>query len=110
MTVIVGVWYNIKKATRAMGNLQTKCGGDFPGPTDCNLHWRSVFTLNPVILLDIWTPLIVGIIAMGLTCQKFKVVESIKVDTWFKFCGFQVFMAFFANFGYTGKLGVWFGF
>jgi len=93
------------------------CG--FIEPADCNgphwngdwfhgrgvhgPHWRSVFTLNPVILLDLWTPVIIG--ALGV-CIHLKSLNFPYVKNYETYAVFMVVTALFANVGYAAQLGV----
>merc|ERR1712072_925616 len=74
MTMIIGVWYVLEMVRIAMGHYNTNCkSGYFPGHIDCNVFWRQVFTLNPEKLLDIWTPCIVGFVALGFSSPDLRI-------------------------------------
>jgi len=80
---------------------------DINGPPSGNL-WRSMFTLAPTVLLDIWTPFVFGVIATmtQLTSNRWEKTCS----SWTRVLLFHLVMALFANFGYAGCLGVLIGF
>mmetsp|Transcript_98894 Transcript_98894/g.262646 ORF Transcript_98894/g.262646 Transcript_98894/m.262646 type:complete len:153 (-) Transcript_98894:177-635(-) len=71
---------------------------------DCNRGWRSVFTFNPCVMLDIWTPVILG--AIG-TCIHLK--PSLQFTRITSYAGYAIFMlvtALFGNFGYVSQVGI----
>lgn len=73
---------------------------------DCNQPWRTVFTLRPEILLDLWTPVIVGVLGAGIHVRSMKVGF---VKTYVQYAIFMLITALFANFGYLGQCGVFLG-
>mmetsp|Transcript_108143 Transcript_108143/g.305762 ORF Transcript_108143/g.305762 Transcript_108143/m.305762 type:complete len:159 (-) Transcript_108143:50-526(-) len=70
---------------------------------DCNGVWRSVFTFRPSILLDIWTPLLVGLVGMALHLKSLK---TKYMTNYLQYALFMLVTALFANFGYVGGLGI----
>ena len=76
---------------------------------DCNWRWRQVFTLNPVRLLDQWTPILFGVLGMAVHLRhlKFCKFESrLLPNSYLQYSAFLAVATLFANFGYCGRLGV----
>lgn len=69
--------------------------------------WRSIFTFNPEFFFPLWGPVILGY----LTC-----IQHLKgrcwgfYNSWPRVFLFFLFLALFANMGYTGSFGVLVGF
>lgn len=75
--------------------------------TDVNrLTWRDpLFTLNPIVMLDVWTPFIFG--AMGLLAhtEKAKRLEVVT-ESFLNYFIFNMICGLFATIGYNGGLGI----
>jgi hypothetical protein len=84
--------------------LKVEFGGcGFLEPADCNRDWRTVFTLNPFILLDVWTPVILGGIGV---CIHLKDLKFPYVSNYAQYALFMLVTSLFANVGYVGQLGI----
>merc|ERR1712187_1026337 len=75
---------------------------------DCNMHWRLFLSITPNVLLDIWLPLVIGIIGMGIHVESFKLaaMEVVHPVNYVQYVLFMIVTAFFANFGYYGQFGI----
>ena len=69
--------------------------------------WRSIFSFSPSIFLDLWTPLFFGLISVFL---HFPGLRMKSLNNWYRISLFFLITALFANFGYTGNLGIIVGF
>ncbi|EZG46749.1 putative transmembrane protein [Gregarina niphandrodes] len=70
------------------------------------LHWRSsFFTLNPDTFLDVWGPVIMGVI--GLVCHSihFQTLQKVTSNFGFYF-SFLMIQGLFGNIGYSGGMGI----
>lgn len=69
----------------------------------CNEAWRNFFTFKPNVVVDLWTPTVLGFLGVGLHCNfmSYKVLK----DNMLYFV-FMVVTALFANVGYAGQFGV----
>merc|ERR1712228_592018 len=69
----------------------------------CNAGWRTVFTFNPNIFFDLWTPIVFGLVGIGLHCRfvHYKIVWN-----YLMYALFMLVNALFANMGYCGQFGV----
>mmetsp|Transcript_90907 Transcript_90907/g.190081 ORF Transcript_90907/g.190081 Transcript_90907/m.190081 type:complete len:160 (-) Transcript_90907:267-746(-) len=71
--------------------------------------WRMIFTIRPTMLLDLWTPVIMGLLG---TAVHVHALRFSNIVLWFLphgYVGYGVFMiimALVANFGYCGQLGL----
>merc|ERR1712151_1479395 len=99
-TFVLGIIFVALKV-KDLGLLFEECG--FLEPADCNLQWRTVFTLRPEILLDLWTPCILGFLGMAIHIKSLKFPY---VDNYVKYSLFMILTALFANVGYVAQLGV----
>lgn len=86
--------------------------GDDPA-NDYNRLWRTIFTFNigyagttPVGFIDIWTPFIFAM--MGIIVHFQFEIKMIS-DSWSQVFAFYLTEAFFAQYGYAGNLGVFWG-
>merc|ERR1712079_901790 len=70
---------------------------------DCNIQWRWVYTLRPDILLDLWAPVLFGL--LGLSIHVASSDRQI-VKTYVYYAVFMLMTALFANIGYVGQFGV----
>mmetsp|Transcript_2826 Transcript_2826/g.6670 ORF Transcript_2826/g.6670 Transcript_2826/m.6670 type:complete len:146 (-) Transcript_2826:282-719(-) len=71
--------------------------------SDCNVGWRSVFTLVPDFFIALWTPVLLGAIAVSVhvtSVRQWTPKNNIVLAL------FLIFLAVFGAFGYTGMLGV----
>jgi len=76
---------------------------------DCNREWRTVFTLRPEVLLDLWTPTIFGLLGLSIHCTAFQpcpLVAKLLPMTYIQYAFLMTVTALFANFGYLGKAGI----
>lgn len=76
---------------------------------ECNLPWRGVVTFEWETLLDIWTPFIVGLVGvlLHMTALRWTSFLLWLMPQWYTHYGVFMFItAFFANFGYCGKVGI----
>ncbi|XRB01173.1 Transmembrane protein [Pycnococcus provasolii] len=71
-------------------------------------RWRNVFTLRPDVFLDVWSPLMFGIIMVLCHFANFKV--NFIAGSWARMAFFYLFGSLFAIFGYAGNLGIITGF
>uniref|UniRef100_A0A7S4Q1V2 Transmembrane protein n=1 Tax=Alexandrium monilatum TaxID=311494 RepID=A0A7S4Q1V2_9DINO len=72
--------------------------------TDCNRGWRTVFTFNPLVLLDLWTPIILGCIGMAIHMKPS--LKFTRVTNYMVYAAFMLVTTLFGNFGYVGKFGI----
>merc|ERR1712217_418849 len=72
-------------------------------PEDCNLAWRQVFTLSPAILLDLWTPVILGTLGMAI---HIKALKFTWVKSYAQYALFMAITALCANVGYCAQCGI----
>eukprot|EP00440_Ansanella_granifera_P033842 gb/GFBE01036717.1/.p1 GENE.gb/GFBE01036717.1/~~gb/GFBE01036717.1/.p1 ORF type:complete len:156 (+),score=15.68 gb/GFBE01036717.1/:1-468(+) len=76
---------------------------------DCNWKWRGLFTLRPNVLLDVWTPIILGILGSSIHVHSMRFCfffEWILPTNYVQYAVFMLVTALFASFGYCGQLGV----
>mmetsp|Transcript_105131 Transcript_105131/g.339066 ORF Transcript_105131/g.339066 Transcript_105131/m.339066 type:complete len:151 (-) Transcript_105131:16-468(-) len=99
-TLLVGVVYVVKRAGDRRLPSFDKCG--FMEP-DCNKDWRKVFTLQPEVLLDLWTPFVIG--ALG-TCLHLKSPRLTFVRDYLQYGLFMLLTALVADVGYLGQCGM----
>merc|ERR1711920_675906 len=71
---------------------------------DCNIAWRQFFTLRPDIFLDLWAPVLFGI--LGLSIHLASTDSRRFVKNYVYYAVFMLTTALFANIGYNGQLGV----
>merc|ERR1712113_60849 len=67
-------------------------------------NWRSVFTLVPEVSIDLWTPMVLGVIAFSGHSVQAK-QERFTSDP-LKAIIVNIIVAIFGNFGYAGNFGV----
>lgn len=73
-----------------------------------NYSWRLVFTFEPNLFADHWTPFVFGLLAIA---QCFGGVNwSVIAGNYMRCMLFHVVMMLFACFGYSGQAGVVIGF
>merc|ERR1719433_369056 len=73
-----------------------------------NHGWRAVFTLNPDVFFEIWSPLMFGYIML---LQNFPALSHPwLMNSWPKCFLIWTFLALFCLFGYGGNLGIMTGF
>merc|ERR1712029_372990 len=70
---------------------------------DCNFPWRQIFTLRPGILLDLWAPVLFGL--LGLCVHVASDGRKI-VKNYVQYMLLMLLTALFANVGYVGQFGV----
>eukprot|EP00405_Crypthecodinium_cohnii_P009909 CAMPEP_0206428290 /NCGR_PEP_ID=MMETSP0324_2-20121206/5565_1 /ASSEMBLY_ACC=CAM_ASM_000836 /TAXON_ID=2866 /ORGANISM="Crypthecodinium cohnii, Strain Seligo" /LENGTH=300 /DNA_ID=CAMNT_0053893767 /DNA_START=169 /DNA_END=1071 /DNA_ORIENTATION=- len=76
---------------------------------DCNIIWQSFFTFDPETLLDIWTPVILGLSGAVMhlpSLRHFSLLEWFLPHNYTHYSFFMVVAAFCGNIGYVGKLGI----
>lgn len=70
--------------------------------------WRGVFSLQPKVFIDLWTPLVFGVISVFLHMGQ---TRSDKIaDNWVRFSLWFVLQALWGSFGYAGNMGIITGF
>lgn len=84
---------------------------DINGPPTQNgdpQNWRGFFTFLPDEFLDVWTPVVFGLLSVSLHFghTRWDAISS----NWLIFCGYLIIQALFASIGYSGNLGVITGF
>eukprot|EP00928_Gymnodinium_smaydae_P013325 TRINITY_DN14870_c0_g3_i1.p1 TRINITY_DN14870_c0_g3~~TRINITY_DN14870_c0_g3_i1.p1 ORF type:complete len:179 (+),score=23.85 TRINITY_DN14870_c0_g3_i1:71-538(+) len=76
---------------------------------DCNDHWRGIFTLRPNVLLDVWTPVLIGILGLSVHVTRLRFCQCFAWVLPADYVQYAVFMfvtALFANVGYCGQCGI----
>mmetsp|Transcript_101405 Transcript_101405/g.160346 ORF Transcript_101405/g.160346 Transcript_101405/m.160346 type:complete len:156 (+) Transcript_101405:79-546(+) len=76
---------------------------------DCNHQWRTVFTLNPEVILDMWTPFIFGLLGISIHIKALQfcpMVTQFLPVTYVQYAIFMIMSALFACIGYMGQAGV----
>eukprot|EP00929_Paragymnodinium_shiwhaense_P052966 TRINITY_DN26520_c0_g1_i1.p1 TRINITY_DN26520_c0_g1~~TRINITY_DN26520_c0_g1_i1.p1 ORF type:complete len:144 (-),score=13.82 TRINITY_DN26520_c0_g1_i1:332-763(-) len=102
LTLIGGILFVFEKLGNV--NLRTKC--DFFEP-NCNSGWRKVFSLSPDDFISLWTPVILGFLAVGMHVQSLRVwVPASNLMLGFV----MIFVGVFGAFGYMGLYGLLTGF
>eukprot|EP00742_Colponemidia_sp_Colp-10_P004391 GILJ01004687.1.p1 GENE.GILJ01004687.1~~GILJ01004687.1.p1 ORF type:complete len:248 (-),score=33.26 GILJ01004687.1:148-813(-) len=90
--------------------LTWQTGGDYlndvNGPNGSN--WRSVFTLNPNVIFDLWAPFVLGLISMACFIPAFR--WNAICCSWSRAFVWQLFVMLFGAFGYSGNFGIMIGF
>ena len=76
--------------------------------TDTNEHWREVFSLQPNVLVEIWTPFVFSTISIAQHFDGFR--WPFISDTWFRAFAWLLFWSLFGMFGYGSNWGVVCGF
>mmetsp|Transcript_90711 Transcript_90711/g.234225 ORF Transcript_90711/g.234225 Transcript_90711/m.234225 type:complete len:156 (-) Transcript_90711:323-790(-) len=105
LTLAVGVIYLILKLENASVHFYD-CGFV---TADCNDPWRRVFTLSPIVLLDLWTPVIMGLLGITIHIRSLlicNIEESLLPHNYVQYGFFMLVTALCGNFGYCGKFGV----
>jgi len=77
---------------------------------DRNLNavpWRAVFSLQPSVLVETWTPVFFGV--LGVTAHFPGFEHRWITKSWFHAGAWNVFLALFGHLGYGGNLGIIFG-
>jgi len=102
----------------AIGAMPDGCNVDCVGPglnwntgeeafiTNSNNSWRSVFSLTPVVIANIWTPLIAGVVGLLALFGRIRIL----FHTWTRAAWWHLFQALFLNFGFAGNWGIITGF
>eukprot|EP00405_Crypthecodinium_cohnii_P020013 CAMPEP_0206476648 /NCGR_PEP_ID=MMETSP0324_2-20121206/34856_1 /ASSEMBLY_ACC=CAM_ASM_000836 /TAXON_ID=2866 /ORGANISM="Crypthecodinium cohnii, Strain Seligo" /LENGTH=99 /DNA_ID=CAMNT_0053952349 /DNA_START=108 /DNA_END=404 /DNA_ORIENTATION=- len=78
-------------------HLSFKC--DF-AEADCNAQWRTLFTLRPDILLDLWLPVLMGLLGISLHVSSLRfcaLFESLLPNGYVGYGMHMIFLALFAN-------------
>lgn len=79
---------------------------------ECDQQWRFVFSLQPDVFLDLWTPTIFGVLGVSVhvNCLRLNALCDRLLPTgYMQYAFFMLATALFGNVGYCGKLGVIFG-
>jgi len=99
LTLLVGLIHFVQKAE----DLDVNFSDCSFFQEDCNGGWRNVFTFRPNVFFDIWTPLVFGLLGIGLHCRfvYYKIVLN-----YMTYAFFMIVTALFANVGYVGLCGV----
>merc|ERR1719374_412995 len=102
-TIVVGVVFLIDKMDAA--RLKTNCKLFEP---DCNKGWRDVFTLNPIVMLDFWTPVILGLLGSAVHLKQLRSggMETFMPSNYIQYALLMLVTGLFGDFGYTGMAGV----
>eukprot|EP01083_Nonionella_stella_P088782 247661_1 len=75
---------------------------------DNNSGFRSVFTFVPKRLIDMWTPLLVGLLTVN-----FQLSDRVGLSfsrTWFHMAAWFIVAALHGSIGYAGNMGIIAGF
>eukprot|EP00450_Noctiluca_scintillans_P018398 CAMPEP_0194512442 /NCGR_PEP_ID=MMETSP0253-20130528/44442_1 /TAXON_ID=2966 /ORGANISM="Noctiluca scintillans" /LENGTH=149 /DNA_ID=CAMNT_0039355893 /DNA_START=31 /DNA_END=480 /DNA_ORIENTATION=+ len=99
-TIAVGIVYLFDKVQGA--KLRTDCALFAP---DCNVQWRKVFTLNPIVLLDSWTPIILGFLGTQVHVKAIR-IDMFMPTNYIQYAFLMLITAIFADLGYSGMFGV----
>eukprot|EP01083_Nonionella_stella_P298174 1012339_1 len=75
---------------------------------DNNQLWRSVFTFEPDVLFELWTPFLMGAISMFIQFDN-ESFERIS-GSWSSMFWWYLSMAVFGSFGFANNFGVITGF
>merc|ERR1712048_1032044 len=70
--------------------------------------WRDVFTFRIDKFIDLWTPLLFGLISLMLHMGHTR--WDAVADNWITFSFWFLLMALWGSFGYAGNLGILTGF
>jgi len=100
LTLLQGVIYLIAK----MAELDLFFGTCGIFQRDCNVRWRAVFAFNHVILLDLWTPIILGCI--GVAVHMKPSLKFTRITSYRLYAGFMLVTTLYGNFGYVGQFGI----
>jgi len=75
--------------------------------SDLNTQWRTVFTFAPDNFVDLWTPLILGMISlfMHIGALRWNSISS----NWLTTCVWYLMCSLFGCFGYAGQMGIFGG-
>mmetsp|Transcript_71456 Transcript_71456/g.201730 ORF Transcript_71456/g.201730 Transcript_71456/m.201730 type:complete len:151 (-) Transcript_71456:212-664(-) len=71
-------------------------------PEDCNVQWRAVFTLRPEVLLDLWTPVILGALGIAIHLKR----DRSPIKSYVAYAFFMFTTATFGNIGYLSQAGI----
>jgi len=72
------------------------------------VNWRGFFTFEPDSFLEVWTPVVFGILSVSLHFGHTR-WDAIS-GNWLIFMAYQLVQALFGSIGYSGNLGVITGF
>jgi len=67
-----------------------------------------VFTFTPEAFVEIWTPIVLGMIALSIHIKSLKIQWI--AENWTRVFVFWLILTFFGTFGYAGNLGIVAGF
>jgi len=81
---------------------------DYGGAVSLPHVWRDVFSFQPELFIDRWTPLFMGIISVLLHLEHTRWDKI--ADNWIRFGLWFIFQALWGSFGYAGNLGIITGF
>jgi len=70
--------------------------------------WRGVFSFKPSVFLDLWAPMIMGVISLFLHLGHTRADKI--ADNWIRFGLWFLFQALWGSFGYAGNWGIITGF
>lgn len=79
---------------------------------DCNVSWRGLFTLRPEVLLDVWTPMLIGTMGSSIHVHSMRfnfLFEWLLPINYVQYAVFMLVSALFAAVGYCGQLGLMVG-
>jgi len=72
------------------------------------MSWRGVFSFKPEVFVDLWTPMLFGVISVFLHMGQ---TRSTKIaDNWLRFSFWFLIQACWGSFGYAGNIGIITGF
>lgn len=71
-------------------------------------YWRAVFSFQLETFVDLWTPLIFGLLSLSLHMTHTRM--DMVSDNWIRFSIWFLVTALWAAFGYAGNLGIITGF